>query len=79
MTPWRDGVGVGALTVIVTIEDVEAEPSGRLLRVMVRGPGKDVELIGPQFVGSTAALRDQLGAVCERMIDLLESPPAGVT
>ncbi len=65
---------MGAVTLIVTVEDVEAEPSGRLLRAMVRRGGQEVELIGPQFVGSAASLRDQLAAVCERMIDLVAQP-----
>lgn len=78
VTRWRDGVRMEPLTVIVTVEDVEAEPSGRLMRAMIRGPGKDVELIGPRFAGTTAALREQLAVVCERMIELLE-PPTGRT
>jgi hypothetical protein len=62
---------MGAVTLIVTVEDVEAEPPGRLLRAMVRRAGQDVELIGPQFVPSAADLRDHLAAVVERMMELL--------
>lgn len=68
-----DDTGVAAVTLVVTVEAMESEPSGYLVRAMLRSVEHDVELIGPAFVTSDAALRNALAAACERMIELMRS------
>ena len=57
-----------AVTLVVTVEDVSAEPPGWMFRAMLRRADRDVEVLGPSFVASTRALQDALAQACDQLL-----------
>ena len=62
-----------SLTLVMTIEELEADPPGHLLRAMVRSSGRPTRIIGPEFVRTEAELRARVAAVCSEVADTLGS------